>query len=87
MERTAYSPVSGQYLIGVNTDGGLRLSINGKRIIDEWGNKKMHAYQRPVTLEAGKGINIQVEYRQQKQPVQFNYNGQNLVMQHLIQNH
>ena len=60
-------PVSGQYLIGVNTDGGLRLSINGKRIIDEWGNKKMYAYQRPVTLEAGKGINIQVEYRQQKQ--------------------
>ncbi|WP_302996962.1 PA14 domain-containing protein [Coprobacter fastidiosus] len=59
--------VSGQYLIAVNTDGGLRLSINGQRVIDEWGNKKMYTYQRPVTLEAGKAINIQVEYRQQKQ--------------------
>lgn len=46
--------VSGQYLIAVNTDGGLRLSINGQRVIDEWGNKKMYTYQRPVTLEAGK---------------------------------
>lgn len=61
-------PVSGQYLIGVNTDGGLRLSINGQRVIDEWGNNKMYAYQRPVTLEAGKAINIQVEYRQLRQP-------------------
>ncbi|GAB6012915.1 PA14 domain-containing protein [Viscerimonas tarda] len=55
---------SGQYLIGLSSNRGIRLYIDGQRVIDEWHNTKEVSLQRPASLEAGKPVAIRVEYRQ-----------------------
>ncbi|WP_239063538.1 PA14 domain-containing protein [Bacteroides sp. 51] len=55
---------SGQYLIGLSSNSGIRLSVNGQRMIDNWGNRKPVSLDRPVMLEAGKPATIRVEYTQ-----------------------
>ncbi|MCD8260134.1 MAG: PA14 domain-containing protein [Bacteroides sp.] len=57
---------SGQYLIGLYTTNGVRLFINGTRIIDEWSNRNPPTLDRPVDFEAGKPATIRVEYSQQQ---------------------
>lgn len=57
---------SGLYLIGVSTDRGARLFINGDHLIDEIRNNGEMNENRPVVLEAGKPVKIRVEYSQTK---------------------
>ncbi|MCD8166270.1 MAG: PA14 domain-containing protein [Bacteroides sp.] len=57
---------SGQYLIGLYTTNGVRLFVNGTRIMDEWGNRNPLTLDRPVDLEAGKPVTIRVEYSQRQ---------------------
>lgn len=59
-------PESGQYLIGLKTDGGVRLTVNGSRMIDEWRNNKDLSLDCSVILEANKYATIRVEYSQNK---------------------
>jgi len=82
------APVSGQYLIGLTLDGGLRLTINGDRIIDDWGNFKRVSLTRAIMLEKGKAADIRVEYRQQKKSgslqLQWSLPGQTAINPQLI---
>lgn len=60
-------PESGQYLLGVETDRGVRMYVDDKQLIDEYFNAVPMKQDRPVIMEAGKPIKIRVVYRQTHQ--------------------
>lgn len=60
------APKTGTYLFGVAASDGVRLSVNGGRIVDEWGNNRQAAFSRPVTLKEGETAEIELQYRQRK---------------------
>jgi uncharacterized protein (DUF1800 family)/fibronectin type 3 domain-containing protein len=57
------APVTGSYTFTTMSDDGVRLWVNGKKIIDNWS---LHGPKRdvsqPVTLEGGKRYDIVLEY-------------------------
>lgn len=57
-------PESGQYLLGVETDGGVRLYVDGVQLIDDYNNGTLMEQSRPAMMEAGKPSRIRLEYRQ-----------------------
>ncbi len=54
--------VSGTYTLGLKTDDGCRLFLNGKKLIDSWAERSAQMDHAIVNLEAGKEYNLQVEY-------------------------
>ena len=60
-------PESGLYMIGVETNRGVRIHINGQQLIDEYHNVSPIKQERPVVLEAGKPVRIEVIYRQSQE--------------------
>ena len=64
-EGEIYPPISGQYLMGVETNSGVRLYVNDTQLVDNWGNNEPRKQSNPVVLEAGKPAKIQIQYRQQ----------------------
>jgi hypothetical protein len=59
-------PESGQYAIGVSTNRGIRLTIDGHRVVDEWYNEKEALLQHFFHFEAGKPVTVELTYRQTK---------------------
>jgi beta-glucosidase len=55
-------PESGRYLMGVRSDDGSRLTINGKRIVDNWGGHPPTLKTGEVELKAGVPQEIRLEY-------------------------
>ena len=47
---------TGLYMIGVETDRGVRIHVNGEQLVDEYNNNKPVKKQRPIKLEAGKPV-------------------------------
>lgn len=62
-----YPPESGQYLLGVETNRGVRMYVDDKQLIDEYFNAAPIKQDRPVVMEAGKPIKVRVVYRQTHQ--------------------
>ncbi|MCD8386402.1 MAG: PA14 domain-containing protein [Bacteroidales bacterium] len=58
------APITGTYMIGLMTDNGTRMSVNGVRLFDEWRRHGDITITRPVSFRAGQEIDIQVEYSQ-----------------------
>lgn len=56
---------SGQYLLALQSNRGVRLWVDNVQLIDNIGNKKENLEKTPVVLEAGKPVKIRIEYRQQ----------------------
>ena len=56
------APRSGVYSIGVACDNGVRLTVRGERLIDEWGNKKPLVLSRAFVLEEGEEIDFSLQY-------------------------
>jgi beta-glucosidase len=56
------APESGRYLIGLRSDDGSRLAVNGKRIIDNWGGHPPTLKTGEVELKAGVPQDIRIEY-------------------------
>ncbi len=50
------------YTFHTLTDGGVRLWVNGKLLIDDWSNKAPREHQATVQLEADHKYAIQMEY-------------------------
>jgi len=48
--------------IGVASDDGMRLHLNGKRVIDSWHNRGLVEDQVAVDFEPGKPVDIKIEY-------------------------
>lgn len=56
------APKSGKYVFSARVDDGIRVWVNGNRIIDAWGPHDMGAYSGSVMLEANKTYDLKVEY-------------------------
>lgn len=56
---------TGQYLLALQSNRGVRLWVDNVQLIDNIGNKKETLEKTPVVLEAGKPVKIRIEYRQQ----------------------
>jgi len=56
-------PVSGRYTVTVVGDDGFRLFVDGKPVIDSWTTaSKGQAKTAELTLEAGKPVDVRLEY-------------------------
>lgn len=56
------APESGRYLMGLRSDDGSRLTVNGKRIVDNWGGHPPTLKTGEVELKAGVPTDIRIEY-------------------------
>ena len=56
------APVSGSYTFTVTGDDGVRLFINGSRVINSWRDQDATAYSYTTTLSAGTSYGIAVHY-------------------------
>jgi beta-glucosidase len=55
-------PVDGDYRIGTDTDGGSRLFLGGKKIVDDWAPHGERSMTALVHLQAGLAYPIRMEY-------------------------
>ena len=56
------APVSGNYTFTVTGDDGIRLFLNGAKVIDEWRDQGAAAYSYTTTLTAGTSYTIELHY-------------------------
>jgi len=56
------APKTGKYMLGVNSDDGTRLYVNGKKIVDNWGKHAMLTQAAEVDLKKGKAVDIRIDY-------------------------
>ncbi len=55
-------PYGEEYTFYVTADDGVRLSVKGQSLINEWNEQSATEYNAKVTLEAGKKYPIVLEY-------------------------
>jgi len=55
-------PQSGEYTIFTETDDGVRLWIEGEKVIDKWIQQGPTTYDHKITLEKGKKYKIRMQY-------------------------
>jgi beta-glucosidase len=57
------APVSGRYELSVTADDGVRLSVDGRRVIDEWTTtSRARAASAKLDLKAGQAYDLRLEY-------------------------
>lgn len=56
------APISGIYTLGVVSDDGCRLYVDGRKVIDDWSEHAMQTFTTDITLEEGKQYDIMIEY-------------------------
>lgn len=56
------APVTGQYQFTVSTDDGVRLFVDGKRLINWWQDHGEEQRSATINLEAGKSYDLRMEY-------------------------
>ena len=56
------APVTGQRMLGVYVDGGVRIWLDGVLVLDEWDAHGLHYYTAKVPLKEGKKLPLKVEY-------------------------
>jgi beta-glucosidase len=54
--------VSGTYRLGASTDDGMRLTLDGKLLLNSWYDRGATLDYVTVTLEAGRSYDLQLEY-------------------------
>ena len=54
--------VSGSYVFRVVADDGVRLTVNGVRLVDAWRDQGPTGYNGTITLQAGVAYSISMEY-------------------------
>lgn len=60
-----YTPKqTGKAVLSVRVDDGIRVNVDGKRLIDEWHDQGTTSYSAPLETTAGKPMKIEVEYYQ-----------------------
>ena len=74
------APVSGTYTFTVTGDDGVRLFINGTRVINGWTDQGATAYSYTTNLSAGTLYNIEQQYYEHEGSaecrLQWSYPGQ-----------
>ncbi len=56
------APVSGKYLLGAAGNGGLRVFVDGKLLIEDFVNRKTKTITKEINLESGRAYDIRVDY-------------------------
>ena len=54
--------VAGKYTIGFNGNGGFRLYLDGKVLVEEFANRRTKTLTKEIELQAGQGYDLQLEY-------------------------
>lgn len=57
-----FAPVTGTYTISVKVDDGVRLWLNGVKILDQWKLQQLASYTGKFDLEAGRHYDIKIDY-------------------------
>jgi beta-glucosidase len=55
-------PVSGKYLLGFAGNGGLRVYVDGKVVVEDSANRRTKTMSKEIDLEAGHAYDIRFEY-------------------------
>lgn len=63
-EGTLRVPETGMYMIGATGDRGIRLDVNGQRVIDDWYSSENHTRFYSFSLNAGDEVPVRLHYRQ-----------------------
>ncbi|WP_194174233.1 glycoside hydrolase family 3 C-terminal domain-containing protein [Luteimicrobium xylanilyticum] len=61
---TLTAPSTGTYTFSLTSDDGSRLTIDGKTVIDNWGDHASKTVTGTVDLTQGKAVDIEVDYYQ-----------------------
>jgi beta-glucosidase len=61
---TLTPPATGAYTLGLTSDDGSRLLIDGQQAIDNWGDHAAATKTAQVPLTAGKPVQVEVDYYQ-----------------------
>lgn len=70
--RTEISPTkSGEYLLRIDADDAVRLTINGKVVIDSWDGKNRRPQIVPYTMDASEVYKVVLEYRDFEGPARI----------------
>src|SRR6266571_5298528 len=56
------APIDGDYRLGGCTDGGYRIYLDGKKILDDWGPHGTRTMTTLVHLQAGRSYPLRMEY-------------------------
>ncbi|GEM_PF-837247 len=59
-------PESGEYRIGLGSDDGSRLYLDGELLIDNWRGQSFNIESKKVDVKKGKPYNIRLEYFEEK---------------------
>ena len=56
------APVSGKHTIGMYADGGVRIWLNDRLVLDKWNARGLQFYSVEASFEAGRKMPIKIEY-------------------------
>jgi beta-glucosidase len=56
------APVSGKYLLGFAGNGGLRVYVDGKVVVEDFANRRTKTMTKEIDLAAGHAYDIQFDY-------------------------
>ncbi len=59
---TLTAPTTGRYILGLNSDDGSRLWLDGKLLVDNWGGHPMTLKTAEVELKAGVPHELRIDY-------------------------
>jgi len=57
-------PLTQKYYLSITSDDGSRLYLNGKKVVDNWGDHGMSPKSCELNLEAGKACDLRIEFYQ-----------------------
>jgi beta-glucosidase len=58
----------GKYLLGAAGNGGLRVYIDGRLLVDEPANRRTKTFTREINLESGRSYEVRIEYTEGNNP-------------------
>jgi beta-glucosidase len=56
------APVSGKYLLGAESNGGFRIYIDGRVLVEDFANRRTKTLTKQIDLEAGHSYDVRVDY-------------------------
>ncbi|MGW2282614.1 glycoside hydrolase family 3 C-terminal domain-containing protein [Streptomyces sp. NPDC001770] len=59
---TLKAPATGVYTFATTSDDGSRLILNGKKLVDQWGDQGSQTRSASVRLTAGQSVPIEIDY-------------------------
>ncbi|HEX8115986.1 MAG TPA: glycoside hydrolase family 3 C-terminal domain-containing protein, partial [Pyrinomonadaceae bacterium] len=58
------APESGKYTIGFNGNGGVRVTLDGQTVLEDFKNQRTRTLTKELELDAGRAHELRVEYKE-----------------------